>query len=632
MDKRMLALSSFAIVLLSMVSVSAYSGRVYWTSLDGDAIQSGDLAGVAIETLVNNGLTAPTAIAIDHGAGKVYWSDFGVSSSMIQDGTIRRANLDGSGAEDVIVSGLIGVKGLAIDEEAGKLYFTEGQSATTIRRANVDGTGQETLAGPFANIRGIALDASAGKLYFCRSNTIDRIDLISLSVEPVFAGSFIPLSMALDVANGKLYWSESNPNRVRRCSLDGTNVELIVEQDPPPSFWTPNALAIDHESQKLYIGTSHFTADPIDEPNTILRSNLDGTQLEIWLASDNVNATGLVADSAAGHLYWTSSIQTWFGQPKVQRGKISGFQVETMVSLDLATTLRRMAIDLPNGKMYWTDVGTDRISRANLDGTEAEDLVVNGLSFPTGLALDAQAGKMYWTDEMTGMLQRSNLDGTNVEDLIYDLVSPRGMAIDPVAGKMYWATAPTTATGKVHRANLDGSDAETLLQNLQNPLGVLIDSAQQDLYVTSGALGGITAGKILRHSLVSSETEIIVSAPAMQLWGALDLALDGHNDRLYWGDIEIGKIQSCRTDGSDLRDILSGLVTPGGIAIDARRAGDFDSSARVTMRDFAAFQTCFTADETTYANFGCFFFDVEPRDTFVDEYDYSSFVPFVGGP
>ena len=56
-------------------------------------------------------------------------------------------------------------------------------------------------------------------------------------------------------------------------------------------------------------------------------------------------------------------------------------------------------IDLA-GKMYWTDVNTDKIQRANLDGTGVEDLVT-GLSSPVGIALDLPGGKMYWVDDRT---------------------------------------------------------------------------------------------------------------------------------------------------------------------------------------------------------------------------------------
>ena len=52
--------------------------------------------------------------------------------------------------------------------------------------------------------------------------------------------------------------------------------------------------------------------------------------------------------------------------------------------------------DADAGKVYWTDRGTDKIQRANLDGRGVEDLVIPRLIAPEGLALDLGAGKMYW--------------------------------------------------------------------------------------------------------------------------------------------------------------------------------------------------------------------------------------------
>ena len=69
-------------------------------------------------------------------------------------------------------------------------------------------------------------------------------------------------------------------------------------------------------------------------------------------------------------------------------------------------------------KMYWTDAGTATIQRANLDGSQVENLVTAGLDFPLGLALDVGQGKMYWTDDGTDKIQRANLDGSQVENLV----------------------------------------------------------------------------------------------------------------------------------------------------------------------------------------------------------------------
>jgi hypothetical protein len=45
-----------------------------------------------------------------------------------------------------------------------------------------------------------------------------------------------------------------------------------------------------------------------------------------------------------------------------------------------------VALDLADGKMYWTDYTAGMIERANLDGSDAE-VVVRGLNQPSSVAL-----------------------------------------------------------------------------------------------------------------------------------------------------------------------------------------------------------------------------------------------------
>ncbi len=67
--------------------------------------------------------------------------------------------------------------------------------------------------------------------------------------------------------------------------------------------------------------------------------------------------------------------------------------------------------------MYWTDIGTGKIQRANLDGSIVEDLLTVGEVFtPVEIALDTAGHKMYWTESTLAdfMIQRADLDGSNV--------------------------------------------------------------------------------------------------------------------------------------------------------------------------------------------------------------------------
>ena len=79
--------------------------------------------------------------------------------------------------------------------------------------------------------------------------------------------------------------------------------------------------------------------------------------------------------------------------------------------------------------MYWTDSdwqvdGTDRIQRANLDGTQRRNLTNADmrLAVPTGIALDLARGKMYYADTFRDTIRRANLDGSNVEAFISENV------------------------------------------------------------------------------------------------------------------------------------------------------------------------------------------------------------------
>ena len=71
--------------------------------------------------------------------------------------------------------------------------------------------------------------------------------------------------------------------------------------------------------------------------------------------------------------------------------------------------------------------GGGKIQRANLNGTNGED-VVPELATAQGIALDLSRGKMYWTNSGVGKIQRANLDGSNIEDILTGLDAPHHLA------------------------------------------------------------------------------------------------------------------------------------------------------------------------------------------------------------
>jgi hypothetical protein len=265
------------------------------------------------------------------------------------------------------------------------LYWTNanyyGEAGADIERSMPDGTAREALVAP------------ASPLYT------------------------YPSYLAFDLVHKKMYWSNSQgpsgSGEIRRANLDGTSVETVIR-----GLICPLGIAIDGSGGYIYWAACDSTSGKIQ------RSKLDGTEKTDLVtvppnSSYMASAHGIALDVTVGKIYWANT-----GRGTIQRANLDGSSVENIAISQLYP--QGVTLDLTNNKVYWTGVG---ISRANLNGSAAE-FVVSGDSM--GIAIDASGGKMYWTSPQFGKIRRANLDGTNVEDIVTTgLDYPWGVALLP---------------------------------------------------------------------------------------------------------------------------------------------------------------------------------------------------------
>ena len=279
-----------------------------------------------------------------------------------------------------------------------------------------------------------------------------------------------------------IVWTDAGTDKIQRANLDGSNIEDLVTQ----GLDGPSSIALDVAGGKMY-----WIDNGTDK---IQRANLDGSHIEDLVKVQYNYYGGLrhvALDVEGGKMYWTeyTVFATDRRMYRIRRANLDGSNIEGLVTIQPNSYIRGsapggpagIALDVEGGKMYWTDLRTDKIQRANLDGSNIEDLVTQGLRSPGGgIALDVEGGKMYWTDlgshsywRSPKKIQRANLDGSNIEDLVTQgLEYPRGITLDVEGGKMYWTD---NGTDKIQRANLDGSNIEDLVtQGLSSPLGIAL--------------------------------------------------------------------------------------------------------------------------------------------------------------
>ena len=573
---------------------SVEGNKIYWTEeKDLGWIQRADLNGAYVErvltTEIRTGLQMDPIflLAVDSYGDKIYWTERNSDSGK---GTIRRANLDGGNVE-TLVTGEDPITAMALNPFGGKMYWAEWNTETsTIQRADLDGSNVETLiAGVEDYVSGIVLDAHvwawegffdwvpASKMYWTEfgTGTIRRADPDGSNTETLLTGIGNPTGIALDglfqdvhfPVEQKMYWADWATNTIRRADPDGSNVETLITAGEGSRI----TFALDWFWGKIYWTESSWESD-----TTILRrADVDGSNVEITTEIETQQLV-LAVDSFFGHgtLYWSR----WDSRT------ISSYGYdEVSISLGMEGP-GSIAVDTTDDMLYWLDKRTRSIRRANLDGTNVEDLVT-GLEDAKDIALDLVAGKMYWTEQGMGAIRRADLDGSNVENLLTDIENPGSIALDVLEEKMYWTVRGASRfpdSGIIQRSNLDGSNVETLLAGLRDPMGIALDHVAGKMYYWVGSGWN---GSIYRSNLDGSSSEVLVTgylATESELKGPVEIVLDIVEGKMYWTDKGADVIRRTDLDGANVEDIITGLTRPLGIALDVPPPATPPHTARIS--------------------------------------------------
>ena len=237
------------------VSGRAATGRLFVLDLSGGRVFSMNPDGSDSRTLVT-GCRLPDAIAVDLGAGHLYWTDMGVPNR--NDGKIERADLDGAHRKTVIPEGATFTpKQIHLDSKNRKLYWSD-REGMRVMRSNLDGSRIETLveAGHGEGDRrnpsnwcvGITVDADRGHIYWTQKGPEKgehgRIFRANIEIPAgqtaanrrdisvLFDGLPEPIDLELDLKNRRLYWTDRGDpprgNTVNCTVIDGKLSQEIV--------------------------------------------------------------------------------------------------------------------------------------------------------------------------------------------------------------------------------------------------------------------------------------------------------------------------------------------------------------------------------------------------------------------
>ncbi|XP_013395341.1 low-density lipoprotein receptor-related protein 4-like [Lingula anatina] len=473
----------------------------------------------------------------------IYWTDVKME-------TINRALWDGSYDEIIVGSSLESPAGLALDWVTRKLYWTDA-GTDMIEVSNLDGTMRTVLVWEdLDKPRDIIVDPASGYMYWTDWGRLPKIERAGMDGQNrsilVSQNLTWPNGLAIDVQSRRLYWVDAGHHVIEHADLDGSNRKILLASEVPHPFgltvfedniyWTDWQTKSIHVANKLTGGNRSVLVQGLDNLMDIHVYHKGRTMIPNACMVNNGGCSHLclLAPPPSTH---TCMCPT--GIHLLPDGKTCQPELNQYIIFARKTDIRLISLDVPyyadvvlpieglkntialdvdtqEGKVYWADIGLDKIQRSNLDGSDVEDVLTQGLKTMDGISLDTVGRKIYWTDTGRNRIEVANLDGSMRKVLFWQNIdNPRAIVVDHNTGYMFWADWGSDPV--IERADMDGENRQVLVtDNLGWPNG---------------------------------------------------LALDTENAKIYWADAKTEMLECSNLDGSNRKIVVSGLPHPYGLTI-----------------------------------------------------------------
>ncbi|XP_026091548.1 low-density lipoprotein receptor-related protein 1B [Carassius auratus] len=544
-----------------------------------------EIRGVDIDNPYLNVIMALTVPDIDDVSAmdydavdeRIYWAD-------VKTRTIKRAFINGTKLETVLSGDLSNIRGLAIDWLSRNMYWMSSDNDEThINVARLDGSLKNTVVHGMDKPKCLILHPSKGKMFWMDGSTINMANMDGSNIKILHQNQKEPVGLSIDYSANKLYWMSSGNGTINRCNLDGSGLDVI--DSFKKDLQKATALAV--MGGKLWWADDVLaqlgTINKRDGKNlTVLRNKTTGVvHIKVYDKDSQKGRNPCVPNNGGcsqlclptSETTRTCSCTTGYNL-RPDRSTCEGLQSFLMYSINegirglsldpsdnsevlmpLTGTLFAVGLDYHAGNdtLYWTDMGSNRISRSSRDQTWREDIVTSGLGRVEGLAVDWIAGNIYWTDHGLNLIEVARLNGMYRAVVISDsLDQPRAIAVHPVKGFLFWTEWGQNPT--ISRSRLDGSEQSVLVSTgLARPNGISIDYQENKLYWCDAR-----NSKIERINLeLGEQREIVFSSSGVDIFS---IAVFGAY--LFWSDRAYanGSIRrASKKDAVDLVTIRSGL-------------------------------------------------------------------------
>uniref|UniRef100_A0A4W3J4X2 Low-density lipoprotein receptor-related protein n=1 Tax=Callorhinchus milii TaxID=7868 RepID=A0A4W3J4X2_CALMI len=351
-------------------------------------------------------------------------------------------------------------------------------------------------------------------------------------------------------ADGMIYWTDVSEEAIKqtRVNLTGNVQNVIIS-----GLVSPDGLACDWLGKKLYWTDS--------ETNRIEVANLDGTFRKVLFWQDLDQPRAIALDPERGYMYWTD----WGEIPRIERAGMDASSRSVTVNSNIYWP-NGLTIDIEEQKLYWADAKLSFIHRSNLDGSFRQKVVEGTLTHPFALTLFEET--LYWTDWQTRSIHACNKrTGANKREILVSIYSPMDIQVFSQERQPHIPTPCDENNGGCSHLCLL-SPKEPFFR-CACPTGVQLEKDGKICKAGAEEILLLARRTDLRRISLDMPdfTDIILQLNDIRHAIAIDY--DPVEGYIYWTDDEVRAIRRALLDGSGAQTLVTTEVNhPDGIAVD----------------------------------------------------------------
>eukprot|EP00794_Sanderia_malayensis_P013760 gene13760-15199_t len=568
-------------------------------------------AGTPVEIIYSHG-THIGPIALDHRGERVFWCDIVASK-------INRAFLNGSNVKTVINYGVSFCEGIAYDWSTDNLYWTDALH-NWIEVSDAEGQNRMVLLqGGMQEPRGIAVTPIDGYIFWTDWGSSPRIERSTLDGKErrqiVKTNLIWPNDLAIDFSIKRIYCVDARTKQIWSIDYSGNNRRLhshhgnvYVHPYSITTFaeyslvyftdWATNSV----KYQILGSGSPQTAVEGSASVNTIGQVRLFHSSNQPPASSQCRENTNLCSSHLClkkGESDYMCACPT--GTRPSNLGSQECKKAERDYEIFLAASMNKsskifhiskfinqsqhhidvlklpqpgepmdVAFDPANNTVYWTDASAKRIMKMCVNGSGFKVLVDRSLTTPDGIAIDPYSRLLYFANQEGKSIEVVKIGESVGKKIVSSgLEKPRDVLLHHEKGLMFfsdWGSVP-----KIESAYMDGTGRRVVVsQEILYPGSLVIDKVEQRLYWSDTGLHRIESsnfnGSNRRILHVGKSAPTLIAYIGKEIRTPYGLAI--HGSQIYWTDERSrGLFSSDKRIGGEINLITRFLEKPSQVII-----------------------------------------------------------------